>query len=945
MGKWMHNARRVTAATDRRNADGGECSLCARRSRGRPAILLPILLGLTVATLVVGLAMAQERPPAPPAASAATADADGAGRAEALPYHESIRYFDFEEPYGEPLPIDWQQVRGPKFPAYTRGRLVNDVAHDGEMSFRIDLNGGNCSYQYDRRRMAVQDDYDFCVEGWIRTDGLEHSGASLAAWLEDARGEPLDGSRVRSEAVGGTTDGWALRRVYVSSTSNAAGKAYDRQPRYLRLSMDVLSAGVQDIGGRVWFDDIRVYRLPRVRLMVAGGVFHDAGDDLELSLQAEGLGERQLDGWLMVRTSRGHTVSRGQVRMQAGKPGQPATHRATVSSLAPGIYEIVFDVSAERPSVLRRWSHVAVLAPWQSPKGLRGVGFGIEDLSGLDDPTATAAVVAASGVGAVKVRLWNRSTNEDEIRLGRPATVRLLDALGRQGVECIGVLGKPPDILAAETAALRPGIMDLFGQPKSTYESALGFTVSRYCGPVHRWQIGEVDDSSVLRLHQDSQLPAAALAQMDRLTAAQAVSLAWPALYSLPSRLPERLDAVSLRIDQSIGPAELVHYLPERAAGGKQGGGHVPPAVQLTFAAADAGQHDADGRLIDFVHRVLAAKVAGVDEIFFEHLVDSKTGLMQSARKPDELLLVVRTLSDMLGSARYIGPMQLESGGHALVFERADGSEVLVLWHDDPRGTVTQPLYLGRELYATDIWGRRSRIPTVDRLATVAMGRLPVFVTGIDARLSRTRRSFTLRGGVIEASYQRHTVQLQFENGFSMPLVGQIRLRAPDGWKLDPQFVSFHLAAGERATVPVTVVVPYDETTGMKEIIGDFHVPGDAPLRFRALAPVHLEMKSARTAALGYVRDGRLIIEQEITNRSDAPITLRAYVQVPGRPMVSHMITDLKPLATVTRTYELPFETSLTGKQALVGIREEGISRGFSNVLVPIGDTVRRSSQ
>lgn len=913
------------------------------RASAATMLLKSCSAGLMASLLLAAPLIAQNNAPAPAAANARKTAADSHldDKQPHLPYHELIGEFGFEEPYGESTPIDWLAVRNRHYPAYTRGRLISDIAHTEDMSFRIDLNGGNCSYEYDPRRLAILSDYDYCVEGYIRTEKLRFSGASISAWLNDSRGRPIDESRVRTPVVRGTRD-WQLVRVYVSSSQMADEQAQSQAPRYLGLALDVKGDHAQDIGGHVWFDSIRIFRLPRVRMNVSGGSFHNLGQPIDAVVSAERLGDQHLSGWLLIRNSRGRLLSKRPVKLESAAPDQPALFRTSVDDLPPGVYEFVFDVDAERPTVMRRSRWLAVLAPLQSSAAVRGMGFGIENITGLDDPARTAAIVQAVGVRAVKVRLWNQSSTAEELRNGHPETIALLEALNKAGVECIGVLGDPPAVLTTAAADLRPGVADLLSQPLSHYEAALSFTVSRFCGPVRRWQIGEPGDDSVLQLHQQRNLLREALEQIDRLTAAQPVSLAWPALYELPSPVPERIDAVSLLLDEAITPPEIAHYLPRRRQDAE--GVAAAPAVQLTLPGLPWSGQDADGRIIDFVQRIVAAKVAGVDEIFFDRLLGGGSGLMRSAERPDELLLVARTITDMLGTSRYVGDMQLESAGQALVFERADGSEVLVLWHDDPHGTVLQPLYLGQQLHATDVWGNRRPVPHNDRVSTLQLSRMPLFVTGIDSHLSRMRRSFQVRGGKLEASYQRHTVQVQFENPFNNPLAGHVRLRAPAGWKIDPQILDFHLATGERALFNVTVVAPYDETTGMKELTGDFHVPGDAPLRFRALAPLNLEMKTAYTAALGYVHDGKLIVEQEIVNKSDAPITLKAYMQVPGRPMVSHIILDLKPGATVTRKYEVSFDASLTGKQALVGIREEGVNRGFSNVLVPMGEPLRSHS-
>ena len=68
------------------------------------------------------------------------------------------RSFDFEERQlgnDEDLPMHWSRLTGPDLPHYVTGRLTTDRARSGRYSFRIDLDGGSCAYQYDPAMMPV----------------------------------------------------------------------------------------------------------------------------------------------------------------------------------------------------------------------------------------------------------------------------------------------------------------------------------------------------------------------------------------------------------------------------------------------------------------------------------------------------------------------------------------------------------------------------------------------------------------------------------------------------------------------------------------------------------------------------------------------------------------------------------------------------------------------
>jgi hypothetical protein len=474
------------------------------------------------------------------------------------------------------------------------------------------------------------------------------------------------------------------------------------------------------------------------------------------------------------------------------------------------------------------------------------------------------------------------------------------------------------------------GVTDLLALGDELGRQPLGFTVSRYAGIIGAWQMGCDEDPSVVRLQVEPGLLDGALVQLDQLTAASPVGLPWPALYSLPAALPERVDFVALHIGPEVLPEQIHEYLAPLAQGGAV-------RVYLTLDPISRSRHDPDERIFDFVMRVLAAKQAGVREVFFNRLTDAETGLLAEAHRPSELLVVARTLTDLLGGTEFAGWMPMEHDANAMVFERADGSEVIVLWRTAGKFPVKEPLYLGESLTQIDLWGNRQAIPRFGSVSSLTLQRMPVFVTGIDPQISRMRRSFRLAEPVIPSAYRKHEATLEFANGFERGVSGQVRLHVPRGWKVDPTLLKFHLAEGERFTQPLSIQVPYNETVGEKEFRAEFAVDGQAVYRFMAVARTRFEMATAATRASVFQDGPSLVVEQEITCTARRPTSFHAYVQVPGRPMLNHFIPQMQPGDSVTKRYILPYTPSLEEKTALVGVRDDTADRGFANLLLPLG--------
>jgi hypothetical protein len=225
----------------------------------------------------------------------------------------------------------------------------------------------------------------------------------------------------------------------------------------------------------------------------------------------------------------------------------------------------------------------------------------------------------------------------------------------------------------------------------------------------------------------------------------------------------------------------------------------------------------------------------------------------------------------------------------------------------------------------------------MNSVSSITLQMMPLFVTGIDPRVSRTRRSLRLRGDAIPAAYHRHQTEIEFTNGFDRAISGHLRLRVPKGWTVDPQTIKFNLAEGERLVQQLSVVVPYNETVGQKDFLADFTVEAKATYRFMAVAPVDFEMATARTRAVVFQDGQNLVIEQEVTCTANQPVTFQAYVQIPGRPMMNQVMPKVNPGETVVRRYVLPYAAGLEEKTALVGVRDDTPDRGFANLLLPLG--------
>ena len=108
----------------------------------------------------------------------------------------TLRSFDFEERASgnvEDTPLGWVKVEGSGMPHYLKGQFDFSIAHSGQTSFRMDLNGGSIAFRYPANRIPVTPDALYRVGTMVRTTELKNARARLSVYFCD-----IDGNAIKS---------------------------------------------------------------------------------------------------------------------------------------------------------------------------------------------------------------------------------------------------------------------------------------------------------------------------------------------------------------------------------------------------------------------------------------------------------------------------------------------------------------------------------------------------------------------------------------------------------------------------------------------------------------------------------------------------------------------------------------------------------------------------
>ena len=694
---------------------------------------------------------------------AAAAPARGAGR-----LHKA---FDFEERQlgnDEDVPMHWAKLDGVDLPHYVTGRLTTDRARSGRYSFRMDLDGGSCAYQYAPALLPVAVGGRYRVSGYCQAVGLHDARARLVVAAANAAGREIPGTAVASEPfAGGPADDWHELTAELTVTDPLATS--------LAIRMELVQpgryggTGPDDIRGTAWFDDLAVAQVPRASLSTGrpANVFR-RGDDPAVSVLLADPSDEDVIARLAVADADGNAVFQrtGTVHLTADA-SDPGRYRIPLAlpAVGPGWYRATLELATPEAGAA---SFVAVqsLAYVQLADDGAAAGpdkrFGVS-IAGIS-PAAWPAVVDALPLLAVGQATVAVQGAGDERQVDD-----LIHGLIVRGIAPVGCLTAPPAATADDAAW-----------------TALASRVAHHAGHVTAWQF-DPDDAALtpglVRAYARARAIGTDLSNPFDLSLPCPIGVDPPAGSAAPS-------SVALSVPPSVLPNELAGYLQDRPS--------TPAIGSASVRPIDATPFGATARAGDLVQRVVYAIAAGVPrvDVPIPLVAAHSPAVEDSARssvEPTDLLPVERTVLGGLSGAACYGRVPVADGVEAFLFQRPGAPDgTAVLWADPTVRDRPVAVPLGEHLTRTDLWGNAVPLPAG---VGVTAGPVPVLVSGVDVPLARLRASVRVDTPTLESILLKPQARrLHLANPYAEPISGTVRVRGPVGWSISPSVLSVSLA-------------------------------------------------------------------------------------------------------------------------------------------------------
>lgn len=831
--------------------------------------------------------------------------------------------FSFEEVEDQDadrLPDDWIRRRGPEFPGYVKAALDETTAHAGRNSLRVRINGARLTYYSPITQAArVDPDFNYVFRGFVRTDRLKNDAALYSVSFLNHRKERLQ--QFVTRAVSGSHKDWVKLELGPLVPHPDA--------RFVVMGCHIASGQEPDLTGNVWFDDISMGRLPRLKLTAdVRDRYVAPGASIPISVEVSGVEVGvPFDLFMSLTDIKGKTLAERQERVQLTTerlqtPDRPTRFPFawTIEPQEPGCYFVRTHLNRDGRLMLLGETTVAVLET-ATPRPQGEFGWSLPNGYGALAPRDVAFVASQAGIHWLKLPLWKAANGETA---QSPNEINdVIDRMTDRAINVVGILGEPPSSVARRFGDGFVAASNVFGQPRDFWGPSLEPVLIRFSSSIDYWQLGADDDLGFIETPNLLNLFDRLRDEFGRTSKPPKLGVAWewPQEVQPPSGAGRAF--VSARMKTGIEDDQLARYLDSHKS---QTTEHW---LTLELPPSELSTEERASRL---ARQLIVARTHDASAVFAADVMQPERGLIRNDGSPGSLFLPWRTTTLALQGAKYIGSLRLPNKSTNHVFER--NSEVTIVVSNEL--SVTERLNLGDNVEQQDLWGRRQKMPRVDGVHSVAVGPAPVFCMGCSAPLTKWNIAVGFENARVPSARGTHPNAILGRNTFNRSVNLEAKLKLPRGWDATPSTWTVNVPAGDAFRLPTNIQMPDDTSLGSIDAIIEFKLAADRQETVEVYRPLEVGLGDVvvdvRTRKLP---DGRLEIEQIVLNntRPEELLEFRCSLSVSGQKRQTRFVSDLSR-GEDRQFYFLPNADALRGQALWLNLEQIGGKRNLNKRLI-----------
>jgi hypothetical protein len=845
-----------------------------------------------------------------------------------------VTLFDFEEAETAPRELPLAFVRyvasDQGFPPFGTVRLSDVMALRGRWSLGLQTAGGSLAVRLSPTAIPVLPMGDYAIACSVRTRGLVHARARLAAWLLDVHGQVIAESRAESPLVH-SPDAWRHLMLEVPGRFEHAAalqlEVQVLQPRQFAARSHAMQPLLDDVSGGAWFDDLAVWHLPRISLgtgQAGNVVLADAPPQLHLLVRD--LAREDLIAELDVYDVDGACVWTDRF---------PAPRGRTPLALEPaltafGWYRAHLRITHGESLVARRTlDFIWAPASRGGPRRAAGFGLSLPPLA-ADQLKLVPMLVERLGAAEAVLPVWpdgDLAPDPTDIEARR----QLIETFLSDNVDLTFALDRMPVDLAAQAGLDSSNVLELLSRPAAEWRSAMGDWLLGYGLEVSGWQIsaGEPDAMTDPAAKQDA--AAAAARGLGEFVPTPGIILPWPAERSAASAAAR--PRLNLRVPYQF-PRQAVGELAASASAA----GDV-----LTLEPLPAAEFGERAQAADLMVRALHAWRSGAQRM----MIDAPWSWSRD-RPPQPMpapaFAAWRALAEWLADRRWVGALALDPHSTCWIIEGPSADDAaLILWTErhaaDP---AAARLVLGDgPVELVDAFGNVSPVERdAQGLHILPLREMPALVRNISLELAQFRAGFAIEPAFIPATHEVHELEAVLTNAWDVAVSGSIRLAAEEALRLAPRVQEFTIPPRQTLRIPIRLVVERSTLAGPKEIEAEVRLVAETDHHMRLSTHIEVGLEEIGLSSNWMIdrndRTGEddLVVTQYITNRGERPLNLTAYLMAPGVSQKRRAISGLAPGVTAVRTYRLAGAApALAGRSIRLGVSERDSAARLNDLI------------
>lgn len=885
------------------------------------------------------------------ACSACVAQAERPASAERL-----VQEWDFEDPLADlkVMPDHWyrwfdtpasgEQAR---YPAFNESAFSGRHAHGGALSLMLPTSGGSTRVRLASGVIPALPGAKYMCTSAVLTEGLTHARARIVGSFLDDRLEPIYGSEA-STPLTLTGGAWEPVSLTTYAPENAAWftlmlevvqpMEYDKRAR--------LDAQLQasDVSGAAYFDDLRLYQVPQIRMTTTSeGNVVIAPDLPELVVRM-----RDLTGEALTSEIRVYDIESNEVDRVRGKIHPDGRLWAWEPELDRyGWYRAAMRVANAEGVVGQRyvdfvWSPELDPGDRQAAQrfGLVLGAMPIESLPSLH------ALVSSSGAGAVTLPAWGSREPPEAVTLPDPKMLREQSERDQQALaeaveELLAeeravtfVLAKMPRGLAREKRLDQSQVRELLARDSSEWYHELSPLLTRFGERVLRWQLGAEWGEDEYASPELAELAERIHEEFYKLVPNPTIAMPWNLHQIMPEEwvVPRSL---MVRVPVGTSSSSIPAYL-----------SHWPTGTEIRLVIDQLGERPFGVRaaLMELVKRSVTSWQAGAAEIAIDQpwtQMEGEPGITM----PAPSLAVWRVLVHQLAGRTPIGELRITDGARCFIAgDQREG--VLIAWNETaaPARAVLRG-YLGSgEMRVRDVFGNTSAVSVDERgEVEIPLSDMPVYIEGVDVELLRFRTALRLDPPLLQARAERHDVDLVVSNPWDSPLNGAFRFSQPEDWDIFPRVVPFTIAPGEETRIPISIIFALNTVAGPLDMVVEARLTSEKsypPIELPIATEIGLDEIELNSSFRYVALDGEtfddIVVTVLVTNVSTEEMPLETFAYAEGFPSQQNtLIVQAGQSVANQFTFE-DASAVLSGGVIQIGVRErQGTGRLNHRVDVP----------